>query len=351
MEFSGRLASFPIGDLLQWAHHDRRTGALVLRRSHTEKRVYFRNGNIVACFSDEAAEYFGQHLLVRGLVSEDALVRALSYCQQNRVPLGKALQDLSLLPRELVWEELRRHVEDQVCDLFLWRSGVFYFTVTTLPEEAELPEGISAVQIALEGSRWADQMVRIRKVFVHDQVMVRRGSILTKRPTALELRILKKADTAISLEELYAEVRGSYFRFLEAALKLAVEGALDVVDVGESEERYSTELRLTDFLIEQVTEEEALRLRSELAIPLDILKRFYPFWVGPGANGSPEAAPEELKKLIPRLDGSTALTTVLAGQPRDLERRFLEWLLEQLAQGRIGLLPVPVPPGLQAALN
>jgi len=33
MEFSGRLAAFPMGDLLQWAKNERRTGALVVRRS------------------------------------------------------------------------------------------------------------------------------------------------------------------------------------------------------------------------------------------------------------------------------------------------------------------------------
>jgi len=33
MEFSGRLSAFPIGDILQWAHNDQRTGSLVVRRS------------------------------------------------------------------------------------------------------------------------------------------------------------------------------------------------------------------------------------------------------------------------------------------------------------------------------
>jgi hypothetical protein len=70
MEFSGRLAAFPIGDILQWAHNDRRTGSLVVRRSGCEKRVFFRDGEIAACFSDDAAEFFGQHLLVTGQVDE-----------------------------------------------------------------------------------------------------------------------------------------------------------------------------------------------------------------------------------------------------------------------------------------
>lgn len=348
MEFSGRLTSFPIGNLLQWAYHDRRTGALVLRRSHTEKRVYFREGVIVACFSDESAEYFGQHLLVRGLISEDALVRALAFCQQRGTPLGKALQDLGLLPKPIVYEELRRHVEDQVCDLFLWKSGIFYFTLTAPPEEASLPEGILPVHIALEGSRWADEMQRIRTVFVHDQVSVRRGSVLPVRPTALELRILKKADATIALGELYAEVRGSYFRFLEAAFKLAIEGALDIVEVGEVEERSSVELRLTDLLMEQVAEEEALRLRSELAVPFTILKSYYPMWMDAQEDGRRVQIPEEFSAGIQQLDGTATLETVIASLSQDVRRRFIEWLVGQLSERRVALLPVPAPSELRA---
>ena len=57
MEFSGRLASFPIAELLTWAANDRRTGALVLRRTSREKRIYFEGGEIVACLTDSTTEY------------------------------------------------------------------------------------------------------------------------------------------------------------------------------------------------------------------------------------------------------------------------------------------------------
>lgn len=351
MEFSGRLASFPIGDLLQWAHNDRRTGALVLRRSHSEKRVYFRDGEVVACFSDEAAEYFGQHLLVRGLVEEGALVRALTHCQQKGLPLGRSLEQLGILPREIVHEELRRHVEDQVCDLFLWKSGVFYFSHTNLPEEALLPQGIPAVQIAMEGSRWADEMGRIRKVFVHDNVIVRRGSLPPQRPTALQLRILRAADAPISLAELYTEVRGSFFRFLEGALRLAVAGALDVVDVRDHIDTSSTELRLADILIEQATEEEALRLRSQLAVPIEILQQHYPFWIGVSPREVTNGLPEHVRRIVGRIDGSITLGMLLANESREVRIKVVEWLLVQLEERRMGFLPVPAPRQLQKILS
>ena len=83
MEFSGRLASFPIAELLQWAHNDRRTGSLVLRRTSREKRVFFSDGHIVACLTDHTAEFYGQHLLLGGHIRQDALLRCLALCRQE----------------------------------------------------------------------------------------------------------------------------------------------------------------------------------------------------------------------------------------------------------------------------
>src|SRR5688500_20209083 len=101
MEFSGRLAAFPPSDILQWVHNDRRSGALVLRRSGRTKRVYFDRGNVVACTSDDPAEYYGQLLLIYGYIGELELMQALQRCQQEEnVRLGAALREVGLLSEE-----------------------------------------------------------------------------------------------------------------------------------------------------------------------------------------------------------------------------------------------------------
>ena len=62
---------------------------------------------------------------------------------------------MGLLPADKVQEALRQHVENQVCDIFLWRSGIFYFAAESLASELELRAPLSAVALAMEGSRWA----------------------------------------------------------------------------------------------------------------------------------------------------------------------------------------------------
>ncbi|HEY2739929.1 MAG TPA: DUF4388 domain-containing protein [Thermoanaerobaculia bacterium] len=127
MEFSGRLAAFPMGDLLQWAKNERRTGALVVRRSEREKRVYFHQGEIVGCLSDDPAEFYGQHLLVNGYLDDGQLFKALTHCTSHNIRLGAALRELEILPQDVIQRTLREQIEDSICDMFLWPRGLFYF--------------------------------------------------------------------------------------------------------------------------------------------------------------------------------------------------------------------------------
>ncbi len=342
MEFSGRLTSFPIGDILQWAHNDRRNGALVVRRSSCEKHIFFRDGAIVAALSDDAAEFFGQHLLVQGLIREEALIRALTHCQAKGVLLGRALEQLGILSADRVAEALRQHVEDQVCDIFLWRHGIFYFTTETPRAEQMLPEALPAVAVAMEGSRWADIHAQIRRIFVHDNVEVARGRVVPDDPSPLELKILSALDHRMSIGELYNEVRGSHFRFLEAAYRLAAIEALDIVAVGDHADSGSTELRLADLLIEQVTEEQAVFLRHHLAIPYDAIERCVPIWVRPREPESAAREPSGVREFLARIDGETPLAELLGDASPEERATRMDRLVLSLRQGALALLPAPL---------
>jgi len=343
MEFSGRLASFPIGDILQWAQNDQRSGALVVRRSGSEKRIFLRDGEVVACFSDDPAEFFGQHLLVNGLLDEAGLIRALKHCQRTGQKLGDALQTMGLLPAEKVQEALRQHVENQVCDIFLWRSGIFYFAAESLASELELKAPIPAVALAMEGSRWSDEAQRVRRIFVHDNVVLQRGR---KAPqgllTPLERRIYRSVDGKLTLAELYIEVRGSYYRFLQAAYRLAVIEALDIESVGDHSDSGSTELHLADLLIEQVTEEQAVFLRHHLALPFDAVEHYVPIWLHPPSGEEESRMSEPVLAFYRSIDGRSELGALLSGTAIEERARRLDWLILQLRKKALALLPMSV---------
>jgi hypothetical protein len=342
MEFSGRLAAFPIGDILQWAQNDRRSGALVVRRSGSQKRVYFQDGEIVACFSDDAAEFFGQCLLVSGLIEESKLVQALSYCQKRGGLLGKVLVDLGLLSPAQLRAALRAHVEDLVCELFLWKSGIFYFTSEMVDDAQRLPEPLPSSAVALEGSRRADEVERMRRLFVHNQVILKRGAGPRAAPTARARRDVGGAGGARPLLELYSEVRGSWYRFLQAAYQLTVDGVLDIGDVRDPSESHSTELRLSDLLIEQVAEEQTVFVRQHLAIPFEALERCVPVWVRPPDPAEEARLSDAVRGFYEEIDGTRDLAALIGAHGGEERARRMDRLVLQLRKGALALLPASI---------
>ena len=342
MEFSGRLSAFPPSDLLQWALNDRRTGALVVRRSEREKRVYFHHGEVIACLSNDPAEFYGQHLLLNGFLSQEQLFSALTHCTTGGVRLGRALSDLGMLSGETVQQTLRAQIEDSICDLFLWDRGVFYFQSEMPIEEEILPEPIHAIGLIMEGTRWLDEYRRIRKLFIHDNMILSRGSRDgMANLSVVERRILAEADGRRTLGDLYRTIRGSYFRFLEAAYRLAVASALDIESVGEAIDRGSHEMSVYDLLLEQAAEEQALVAHRHMAVPLDLLERFYPIWVGEPSDDEQRRMPARARDFYARFDGRTSLGEAFSGDLR-LRGREMDLLMLQLQKGRLAMLPAPV---------
>jgi hypothetical protein len=343
MEFSGRLSAFSVGELLQWAKNERRTGSLVIRRSEREKRIYFHLGEVVACISNDPAEFYGQHLLLNGYLSHEQLFEALTDCTERGVRLGVALAERGVLEPELIQQTLRQQIEDVICDLFLWERGAFYFQAEMPQEEEILPEPIHTLGLVLEGSRWLDEYRRIRHIFVNDNVVLQRG---TGEPghdlTPVQRRILRALDGPDTLANLYQRsIRGSYFRFLEAAYGLCIDRILDIESVGEDHERGTAEMSVYDLLLEQATEEQVLVARRHMAVPLDLLERCYPMWVGEPSTEEQRRMSSRARNFYARLDGRTPLGEAFSGDPR-ARGKELDLLLLQLQKGKLALLPAPV---------
>jgi hypothetical protein len=343
MELSGRLSTFSVGDLLQWAKNDRCTGALVFRRSEREKRIYFVSGEVVGCLSNDPAEYYGQHLLLCGHLTQQQLFQALHLCNEKSLRLGVSLQQLGLLSDDLIQQTLRDQIEDSICDLFLWERGVFYFQAEIPQDEAILPEPIHVVGIAMEGARWKDEVARMRRVLIHDNVVLKRGSVNPKPDelSPIEVRVVRDVEGKRTLGELYQRIKGSYFRFLSAVFRLCVDRVLDIESVGEAMDRTTHEISVYDLLLERATEEQILVARRHMAVPLDLLERSYPIWVAEPTSEESTRMPERVRDFYSRLDGKTSLGAAFSGEARHRGKE-LDLLLLQLQKGRLAILPAPV---------
>jgi Domain of unknown function (DUF4388) len=343
MDFSGRLAAFPVSDLLQWAHSERCTGALVIRRSQREKRIFFHAGEVVGCLSDDPAEYYGQYLVLHGHLKEDQLFEAISLSTSKGIRLGAAILELGLLDPGVVQRTLRAQIEDALCDLFLWERGIFYFQAEMPQEDDILPEPINVMGLMMEGTRWKDEVYRIRRVLVHDGMVLRRGERFPGGDglSPVQRRIVKAVDGRKTLGELYQSVRGAYFRFLEGAFRLCVEMVLDIEKVGDPVEMGTHEMSVYDLLLETAAEEQALVARRHMAVPLDLLERSYPVWVAEPGPEERTRMPERARDFYARFDGRTSLGEAFSGDVRQRGRE-MDLLLLQLQKGRLALLPLPL---------
>jgi hypothetical protein len=341
VELTGRLGAIAISDLLQRPNHERRSGSLVVRTARREKRVIFERGLVVGCASGDPAEYFGQHLLLNGYLQRDKLLAALDLCRVSGARLGTALVDLGLLAADTAAWALAKHVEERVCDLFLWAHGVFYF-LQELPEVGDrLTEPLDPLALSLEGTRWAGEHERIRELLVHDGVVLRRGMPAPSGSvTPLVERVLSAVERPRRLDELYRAVQGSHFRFLEAVYGLLVAGALEVEGLEEEKDSQS-EIRMFDLLLEQAAEEEVLFTPRHFSLPLEWLNRFFPLWIE-GRDKDPErdqALPDDLA-FFRLMDGSRSLgELVLSEVHANRRQERMDLVLLQLQKGQLALLP------------
>ena len=340
MEFSGRLASFPIAELLSWVANERRTGALVLRRTSREKRIYFVSGEIVACLTDSTTEYYGQHLLLEGHLRPEVLMRCLVRCQEEGKRLGVVLVEQGILDRKLVERTLAEQIEDLIRDVFLWNRGIFFFQEDLPAAEEILAQPIDTLALVLDGTRWIDELKRIRETFTHDNLFLRRVS--QQEPDDLRPRamvIYRKLKSALTIARLYKLTGGSYFRFLVEAAVLERRGVVKLLDQGKATPRTTHELPLSNLLLEQAAEEQMSLARRD-SIPFDVLEHLVPVWAAePDDDTWPSLADSE-RAFLTRIDGQNRLGELLS-EDREARRQETELLTIRLRKGALALIPRP----------
>jgi hypothetical protein len=210
MSFAGDLHTFDLFDLLGWVMGRQKAGILQMNRRSTKKRLVVRDGAVQRASSNDPRESIGQALVRDGLITEEALFRALLRQETDKRRLGELLIAEGHLTELQLGKTLRATAEAQLYDLFLWADGRFEFDDEHPPEAEPSDLKIDLKPVLEEGRYRRERWSQLRQRFPSSEVTFR----LTADPVSVtnparrqivDLAAWGKTLAAISLESRRSE--------------------------------------------------------------------------------------------------------------------------------------------------
>jgi len=231
MSLVGTLNTMPLADLLQWVGSSRRTGTLHVELDKVVKEIYFREGEIVGCSSDDPPELLGQFLIGRGRITERQLLEGLAEQEASRKYLGTILVERGALRAEELSSHLTAKAEETILSLFDWPAARFRFQDGAGPETHAFPVRLGVEEVLLRGVQRFDEMQRIRQVLNHPALVLRPTD--TPPPAAVldhpaARSVYEAADGERTLADVRLHVRGSEYFVYRCLFELLRSGHLAV---------------------------------------------------------------------------------------------------------------------------
>ncbi len=234
MPVAGDLTSMSLPDVMQWLGQARKTGTLALERARARKRIFFREGRIVGCTTDNApADMLGQFLLARGRITEDILRRALDRQRESGRLLGEVLVEMGAASYEEMTRLLRQKAEEAIFGLFDWQDGSFVFSEKEPPPEGLFPVDLRVEDVLLRGAERCDEMRRIRSALPDPGIVLRHTEtppppqILRNR---MAWRIYMSIDGHRTVAEILLHAHGSEFIVTKFLFELLRNGLAEIAE-------------------------------------------------------------------------------------------------------------------------
>jgi hypothetical protein len=210
MSFAGDLHTFDLFDLLSWLMGRKKAGILQMTRRSTKKRLAFRDGAVQWTSSNDPRETIGQALVREGLVTEEALFRALLKQETDKRRLGELLVVDAHLSEAQLMQTLRGNAEAHLHDLFLWGDGRFELDDERPPAPEPSDLEVDLKPVLEEGRHRRELWNQLRQRFPSNEITFR----LTADPVSvtnparrqiLDLAVWGKTLAGISLESRRSE--------------------------------------------------------------------------------------------------------------------------------------------------
>jgi hypothetical protein len=167
MSLVGRLEDLALPDIFQIISLSKKTGTLIVRSRKGTGMVVFKSGQVIQAASDSIRDSLGNILVSQGMVTENALSRALALQKgESEKPLGMILVEMGAVPAQTLDTVVRKQIEEIIYDLLAWEEGFFNFELGEIApkdkieidtQEFLLKSGINAEYLLMEGTRILDE--------------------------------------------------------------------------------------------------------------------------------------------------------------------------------------------------
>lgn len=234
MRLSGSFSVMPFSDVLQWIMMARKTGRLLIEYGQASRSIFFRNGEVVACSSDDPSLLIGQFLLFHGRISEEQLQEALMRQEHSGKNVGEILVQIKAIREDQLKQAIGSKAQETIYGLFDWEDAAFEFMPDIAPPPDTIEAELSIQQILMEGARRRDEMNNIQTVFHSPGMIVERTK---KRPEPSQIaspmaqRIFNLIDDKRSLEEIILASHASRYMACTFLLRLH---ELEIIKVREA---------------------------------------------------------------------------------------------------------------------
>lgn len=231
MGIVGNLRTMQLEELLQWLSQSRKTGTLEIKTDKVEKKVFFRDGQVVSTASTRPEEYLGHFLVSHGLISESALAKAMELQEATGMLLGKILVTKEILKESDLHKMLKLKSEESIYDIFSWPEGEFRFLDDVLPSaNAMVPMVLDVTAILMEGVQRVDEFRRIRQLVPsQDAIPVQIYDWDLKDADPGTQQILDLVNDERTVEEIRLQTHSSEFRVCKVLYEQYMKGRLKVV--------------------------------------------------------------------------------------------------------------------------
>src|SRR6185436_7223375 len=231
MGIVGNLRTMQLEELLQWLSLSKKTGTLEINGDKVAKKVFFRDGLIVASASNRMEEYLGHFLVSHGLINEPTLSKAIELQEMTGTLLGKILVTRGAISEPDLHRMLQLKTEESIYDIFQWEEGDFQFIDdSVLPESAMVSMALDVTGILMEGVQRVDEFRRIRKLIPNgNAIPVQIAEWDLEKLNPGERQVLELVNDERTVEELRLQTHSSEFHVCRILYRHWQEGRLKVV--------------------------------------------------------------------------------------------------------------------------